>query len=207
MKLKTISSAVIILLSLIFSFQARGETAQEVLNKAANKVKAAKGVEVNYSATTNGHSISGVLKHAGAKFYVKAGGMETWYNGKALYTHNPSTKETTVVTPSAGELAEVNPLVYLKSYSTYFTPSFSKNKQTGKYVIDLKSKSRKAPAKKITVVINSKTLNPEKFTITSLDGSVTNVSLSKVNYSNSFASSVFDYPKSRFPNVNIVDLR
>ncbi|MDE6408797.1 MAG: hypothetical protein K2K81_00925 [Muribaculaceae bacterium] len=192
---------------MFLSFQAKGETAGDILAKSASKVKGSKGVEVNYNISGGGRSISGVLKSSGSKFYVKAGGMESWYNGKSLYTYNPSTKETTVVNPTPAELAEVNPLIYMSSYSKFFSPAFSKNKPAGKYVIDLNSKSRKAPAKKITVFINSKTLHPEKFIITATDGSVTNVSITKGNYACSFASSVFEYPKARFSNVNLVDLR
>lgn len=207
MNCKKIYIAIFALLSLMIPFQANAETAQDVLAKAAQKVKGAKGIEVSYSASSAGRSVSGLLKSAGSKFYVKTGGMETWYNGKVLYTYNPSTKETTVITPSAAELSEINPLLFLNSYNSYFTPSFSKNGRNGKYVVDLKSKSRKAPAKKVTVIINSKTLYPESFSITALDGSVTNLSVTKINYAASLNASTFEYPKSRFPNVSIVDLR
>lgn len=204
---KYIKLLFIAFISLFISLEVNAQTADAILAKASAKVKSAKGLDISYSAASNGRAVSGVLKSSGSKFYVKTGGMETWYNGKALYTYNPSTKETTVVTPTVAELSEINPLLFLNSYSTYFTPSFSGNKQNGKYIIDLNSKSRKAPAKKITVFLNSKTLYPEKFIITSLDGSRTNMSITKTNYAASIAASAFEYPKSKYPNVSVVDLR
>ncbi|MBD5184186.1 MAG: hypothetical protein HDS97_04750 [Bacteroidales bacterium] len=208
MKLRNIITVFVLVFGAIFSTEVFcASTPQDILSKAAGKVRGAKGVDASYSLSSKGQSLQGVLKSVGSKFYVKAGGMETWYNGKELYTYNPSSKETTVMLPSASELAEVNPLLYLNQYNQYFTPVFSKNNQAGKYIIDLNSKSRKAPAKKITVFLNAKTLAPEKFIITSQDGSVATLTITKLNFAASIGSSTFNYPKSRFPNVNIVDLR
>ncbi|MDE5807958.1 MAG: hypothetical protein K2H76_07550, partial [Muribaculaceae bacterium] len=195
---------------LIFGSEVRGETAAQVLAKAAGKAKSAKGIEASYSMRSAGRSITGSLKSAGSKFYVKAGSMESWYNGKELYSYNPSTKETTVVNPTPSEIAEINPLLYLSSYNQYFEPVYSKNKQSGKFIIDLKIKSKKTPVKpvkKITVFLNSKTYQPEKFLITSLDGNVVTLTISKISYAANFGSSVFEYPNSRFPKATIVDLR
>lgn len=206
MKLK-INIFFLFLSLLTFSFQAKGETASEILTKASNTIKGAKGVNVTYKLTSGGNSLSGSLKSSGSKFYVKAGGMESWYNGKSLYTYNPSTKEATVVSPTASDLAEVNPLLYMGWYNKYFDAVFSQNKQSGKYIIDLKSKSRKAPAKKITVFLNSKTSYPEKFIITSPSGDVTTVKIDELNVGKSLSSSLFEYPAKRMYNIKLIDLR
>lgn len=196
-----------VIASFIASLPVHGQTAESVLQKASVKVKSVKTVDASFSATSSGRSMSGTLKSSGSKFYVKTGGMETWYNGKTLYTYNPSSKETTIVTPTMSELSEVNPLLFLNSYSSYFNPTFSKNKQNGKYIIDLNSKSRKSPAKKITVFLNAGTLYPEKFIITSNDGNQTNLTITKIRYGGSSNSSEFEYPKSKYPKATIVDLR
>lgn len=207
MKNKIFMLLCLILSGFICSVESRAQTAQGVLSKAAGEVKGAKGIEVNYTISGQGKSLSGQLKAAGSKFYVKAGGMESWYNGKNLYTYNPNSKETTVVSPTPSELAEINPLLYLNSYASLFEAAFSQNKQTGKYIVDLKAKSRKAPVKKVTIFLNAKSYQPEKFVITSLDGSVATVTIVKSNYGAALSSSVFEYPKGRLPNAQIVDLR
>lgn len=207
MKTKILIALLLIFSGCLNSMQSHAQTAQSVLAKAAGKVKAAKGIEVNYTVSGQGNTFGGVLKASGSKFYVKAGGMESWYNGKSLYSYNPGSKETTVVSPTPGELAEINPLLYLDSYSALFEPVFSQNKPAGKYVIDLKAKSRKAPVKKVTIFLNSSSYHPEKFVITALDGGVVTLTVGKSNYAASLAASVFEYPKSRFANVQIVDLR
>ena len=199
--------AIISFLALSMPFIAKGQTAGEILAKASSAVQKSKGVNVSYSFASGGKSLSGNLKTAGTKFYVKAAGMESWYNGKALYTYNPSTKETTVVTPTAAELAEVNPLLYMGSYNKYFDAVFSQNKQAGKYIIDLKSKSRKAPAKKITVFLSSKTYYPEKFIITSTSGDVTTLNIKEMSVGANNSASIFEYPTSKMSNVKLVDLR
>ena len=207
MTLKLKITAFLIFLCLGFSFSAKGETAGEILTKASSVFQRAKGVNVSYTVTSGGKSLSGLLKSSGSKFYVKAGSLESWYNGKDLYSYNPSVKETTVVKPSASELAEVNPILYMGSYSKFFDAGYSQNKQAGKYIIDLKSKSRKAPAKKITVFLNSKNLYPEKFIITTTSGEVTVLNIKEISVGSVNAASIFEYPTKKMSNVKLVDLR
>ncbi|MDE7414581.1 MAG: hypothetical protein K2N05_12450 [Muribaculaceae bacterium] len=181
-------------------------TATDVLNKAASKIKSAKGLEVAFNISGGGNNLSGELMAAGGKFHIKAGGNETWYNGSDMYTYSGTSKETTVVKPSQSELSEVNPLVFINSYGAYFSPVFSNNKQNGKYIVDLKPKSRKAPVKKVTIFMNSQTFTPEKFIVTSHDGRVSTITVKKFSIA-SIPSSTFDYPKQRFSKIPLVDLR
>lgn len=195
------------LLGISFSSSAFTETSDEILAKAAAKAEKAKGIAASFTATGGGKSMAGELKASGSKFYVKTGGMKAWYNGKLLYNYNPSTKETTMTEPTGSELSEINPLLYLKSYKNYFTSSFSPKKQKGKQVIDLKAKSRKAPAKKITVTLNGSTLMPESFVITASDGSIVTLTVKSLSYNSPQNASTFDYPKKSLSDVKIIDLR
>lgn len=201
---------IILFLLFIFSLsivESRAENANSVLDKAAALVKKAKGVKAVFSISGAGGKMQGELLSSGTRFYVRAGGMQTWYNGKDMYTYNPSSKETTVVHPSTSELAETNPLMYLNVYKSYFTPTLSKKSGNGKYVVELKPISRKTPVKKVTVVINSKTFQPNEFVITSTDGQVTTTTISSVNYGADLSSSAFEYPRKKFPNTKLIDLR
>ena len=204
---KKIVFIIFAIIGICLPFSVSAENADNILAKASSKAENAKGITAIFSASGPGKSMSGELKASGRKFYVKTGGMQAWYNGKLLYSYNPSTRETTVVEPTSSELSEINPLMYLKSYSSYFTSSFSKNKQSGKYIIDLKAKSRKSPAKKITVTLNASTLHPEKFEITSADGNVVSLTIKSLSYNAPHNPSAFEYPKKTLSDVKVIDLR
>ena len=202
----------IILLAIVFisgltSGIVRAATASQVLAKASSKIRSAKGIDCGFTVSSSGHTLNGMLKCAGSKFQISAGGNVSWYNGKDLYTYVSSSNETTVVKPTASELAEANPLAYLQGYSAQYNASFSKNTPKGKYVVDLIPKTRKAAARKVTVTLNSATYTPEKLVITALDKSITIVKITKLTFLKSISASTFEYPKSRYARATVVDLR
>lgn len=181
-------------------------SADMVLKESAAKIKAAKGVDASFKLTMGGRSVTGTLKSSGNKFAISTSAGSSWYNGKAMWTYNPSSGETTVVTPTAAELAEVNPLVYLNSYSTNYTASFSKNKIQGQTTIILTPKKKRNAIKQVEIAIGGNKL-PSSIKITSSDGSASVVTISKLNLGSTIASSEFEYPKAKFPKAEIVDLR
>lgn len=188
-------------------FGAEAETADAFLDRAAAKARAAKGIDCNFTLSTGGKSVKGSLKTAGGKFTVSTPVGVSWYNGKTLATYNPSTRETTMVYPSAEELEETNPMAYLTSYKKNYTAAYSKASVKGKKVIVLQAKKRHAAIRSVTLTINSATLAPEKFVIKSSDNSATTVTVTSINYASSFQASTFEYPRKSYPSAEIIDLR
>ena len=181
-------------------------TAQQVAQKAAAVVGNAKGVQATFTLKSGGHTSKGTITSVGQKFSVILPQVSSWYNGKALYTYNPRTQETTVVTPTAQELLESNPLLYIKGGGGGYSYSFSTVKRTGKYVVDLVPKSKKSGIKKMTFTINAKTFQPERIAVTTTGGN-TIVDVTTFKAGVSAPASAFEYPKKKYPKAEIVDLR
>ena len=179
----------------------------EVLKKAATAANSSKGIKGSFSLTMSGKSLTGKISVSKEKFTISTPVSSTWYNGTSMWTYNPSSKETTLVKPTAAELQEANPLTYLKTYATDFTPSFSNKKISGKYVVNLVPKSKRSGIKNIEVVIDSKTFKPNTFTITSRDGSKVILKMQTLQYGVSIPVSTFEYPKNKYPKIEIIDLR
>lgn len=193
------------MLASIVSLPARSETAAEALAKAAAKISSAKGLSCSFVLTSGKNSTKGTLKSAGSKFVIKTGVSSIWYNGKTMATYNPRTKEMTLVTPTYAELAESNPLYYLKGYEKDYTASFSKSPVKGKKVVELTAKRRGVAVRKVVVTFNASDYRPEKFIVTASDGSNTSATVSGINYATTIPASEFNYPK--MAGVEIVDLR
>lgn len=187
------------------NFSAFAITAEEVLTRSASLV--AKGVSGKFSATMNGRSINGTINAVGTKFAIVTSGVSTWYNGKSMWTYNPATKETTLVTPTPSELAESNPFNYLKSWKSGYSSSLANKMQGGNYLITLTPKSKYSSVKSVMVYINGKNWKPSSFKISLKDGSVSTITPQNLTFGSEISNSVFVYPVNKYKGVEIVDLR
>lgn len=181
-------------------------TAEQVAQKAAAVISNAKGITANFSMSGNGRTVKGSVKSSGNKFSVSMPEVSTWYNGKALYTYNARIGETTVTTPTAQELLESNPLLYVKGASNSYTYKFSTVKRTGKYLVELTPRTQKGSLKKITFTINSSTYHPERIAVTTTGGSFT-VDVTSLQTNATHTAATFEYPKTKYPKAEIIDLR
>lgn len=193
----------------IFSFFvcAAAPTASQIIAKASQRVIRAGSVTANFRFSGGGQTGAGTIKSSGKKFAIETSGMSSWYNGKDLWTYTASSKETTLVRPTASELAETNPLTYLSEASKSFTCSFGKGDSAAKRIVVLTPKSRKLGVQSVTLELEGKTLNPLKINIKGRDGSVSSVVISSFRLGKTLAGSNFEYPKNKYPKIKIIDLR
>ena len=191
----------------IASLSAQGTlNAEQVMDKARAKITGAKGISADFSYFGAGQNGKGSLKVAGQKFMVTLSDADIWYNGKDMYTYNKRTAETTIMNPTAQELAEVNPLNYVKNSKELYTASFSAEKKAGKYIVELTPK-KKGEIKKVVLTLRSSDFVPEKIVVTPSTGSALSVTVSSFKTLSSIAATEFEYPKTKYPKAEIVDLR
>ncbi len=201
------AGALLMLLMLILPFSASAAlTPEQVAQKAAAVISNAGSINASFTVSANGHASKGTIKSMGNKFTVQLPEFSTWFNGKDMYTYNPRTSETTVTVPTAQELLESNPLLYVKGGAGGYTYSFSPVKRNGKYVVDLVPRSKKSGIKKLTFTINASNFHTERIAVTLASGQ-TIIDVNSFQTGAAFTSADFDYPKSRFPKAEIVDLR
>lgn len=194
------------LLSVSFRVSAAGDTADKILTDAAAKISKSSGLTASFSMTAGGHAISGSVKSSGKKFALLSNAASSWYDGKSLYTYNSASGETTIVKPSASELAESNPLSIIASAPQQFSASFAKKQTAGCSTLVLTPKGKGQGIKRAVLVVNSAKV-PSKLDITTDNGDRIVVTISNVKYGVSLPASTFVYPKSKYPKAVINDLR
>lgn len=187
-------------------FSQNSISASQVLEKVVNAITSGKGVEADFTVNNSGYSGRGSIKSSGTKFNVKMPDVEVWYNGKDMYTYNAGSGETTIVYPSDEELAETNPLEYVTNAQKKYNVTFSTVKKEGKYVLELIPKS-KGEVKRITLTIRKSDFKPDKIVVEPSSGNPISADISSFKNGVTLANSIFEYPKSKYPNVEIVDLR
>lgn len=196
------------LVVLCFSASATAtESADAVLNRVAKAVKTAVGVNASFSLSSGGQNLSGTLKSSGSKFSLVTSNTSVWYDGKTMWTYNSKTNETTVTLPTLEELAEVNPLYIVNAYSNNFTAAYAKSRTAGSKTIVLTPKSKKLGYKSVHVTIPDKSSFPTQLVVIPSSGQKITVKIEKVSTGVKFPSSAFEYPKSKYPKADIVDLR
>ena len=179
---------------------------QQILNKAVGIVSNAKGVEAKFTIYNSGYSGSGVIKSLGNKFNVTLPDAEVWYNGKDLYTYNKRAGETTVINPTPEELSESNPLAYVYGASKNYNVAFSTVKKSGRDVLELIPKA-KGEIKRITLTLRKSDSLPEKIVVEPAHGNPITAEISSFKTSVALSAGEFEYPKSKYPKVEIIDLR
>ena len=206
--MKKISLLLFLLMSFTFTVLAQTRlTPEEILTKTINKISGTTGLQVNFSVTTGGYSSKGEIFLNKNKFRVSLPDAMVWYNGKDLYTLNKNTDETTVITPSEEELEDSNPLAYISSSKRNYTVTFSTVKKSGSYVLELVTKTKRSEIKRITLTVNAKDYTPERLVIEPTSGTPTRADINTFKTVSTISPGEFEYPKAKFPKVEVIDLR
>lgn len=192
----------------VFGLNAQNNiSAAQVLANAVNKCGSSKGIEAHFNINNSGYTGNGSLKAAGGKFIVKLPDAEVWYNGKEMYTYNKGAGETTVVIPTAEELSQSNPLNYILTAQKNYNVSFSTVKKNGKYVLELTPKQKGAEIKRLTLTLRKTDFIPEKIVVEPSSGSPIVADISSFKTDVTVSASDFEYPRSKYSKVELIDLR
>lgn len=199
-------SILLYLLLLPLSVFSQSLSPEKVLEKSAAVFTASKGISVNFkiSGEITG---TGSLIGAGNKFHVSLPDAQVWYNGKEMYSYNMRIGETTVISPSAEELQMSNPFLYFNTYKGKFKAEFSRSKIAGRYVVLLKPLTKATDLRSLAITVRSSDFIPEKIVAETTNGSSLTFNITSFKTGLSFPPSDFEYPRSRYPKVEIIDLR
>lgn len=210
MKCKKISiSGLLLLLSVMFmgvcTANAEKLTPAQAVNKGALALRNAKGIKIEFSINAGGKNANGVLISKGQKFMIESPVGSSWYNGISLYTYNPRTKETTLTKPTAAELSEANPLSYIHGNAAYVATDMPEKK--GKRMIRLTPNKSGLGVKNVVLTVDPTTCLPEVISITMDNGVSTTITVKSLQLDALPNAKVFEYPKSKFPQVEVIDMR
>lgn len=203
--MKTLYLTLIALLVAVGSTAA--ESAVSVLNKAAAKITAAKGITAYYKLTADGGaSESGTLYFKGRKYAIYGKTQSTVFNGTTQWIITPDVKEITIYEPTADEVLASNPLEIIRSWSANFNASKLKS-SAGKFKVQLKPKRGDTSLKSVIITLNSTTWIPSEMTITSPDGSTGTFVLSDVRLDANIPDSRFVVNQNSYPGYEFIDMR
>lgn len=184
------------------------QSASSILDQVASKLKNSKSVQCSFSVEGNGsRTINGRILASGNMFRLESPAGTTWHDGQTMWTSNNSTKEITIVKPSASEIRETNPFAYLDQYKNEFVLFFSRRKDPSHHLVLLNPRSVKSNVKAVEIAVNKKTMLPDRFIIRDRNDNISTVKINSLKLGSNVKASDFACPASRMTEYEIVDMR
>ncbi|MBO4665206.1 MAG: hypothetical protein J5663_12470 [Bacteroidaceae bacterium] len=201
--MKKIAYLFFVLLAFLAVTDVKAQDAKKILDKSAAAFTKAGNVKIGFSANVNGNNAGGTICISGSKFQLNTGDMIIWFDGKSMWSYAVVNDEVNVATPTAKEVARMNPYSFLTLYKKGYTCSMGKSTATEHEVI---LKGQKGSAfNTVTVRISKKTSLPSY--IKTEAKSTMEIKVNSFASKQSFPASTFTFDKKKYPKVEVIDLR
>jgi outer membrane lipoprotein-sorting protein len=188
--------------------------AQAVLDAMSKKYSALKSFQAAFTYTSAGggasESYTGEMTAKGNKFRLKMSGQEVYNDSKTMATYVKETNEVNLQDYDASAAGELNPTriftIYKKGYNYRF---LREQKQAGRTleVVELTPEKKNTQVVKLQITVDKADRSVKNWQITDKSGKVTTFQISKFVANAPAPDALFTFDKSKYPGVEVVDLR
>lgn len=185
---------------------ARAASATSVLDNVVKTINGAPSLTLNVSMQVDGDTYSAVLTMARDKFSYITGGMTVLYDGKTQWTIDTAEGEVSVTTPTAAELAETNPLAFVRAYKTNYTVTLVSQSQNS-YVVKMEARSKSAYVRSALITVDGSTWLPTSVSATLSTGQTMQLGVSSATKGKTLPDATFRYGTKKYPGLEVIDLR
>lgn len=181
------------------------QDANKVLDKTAATLKGSGNVKIGFTMTTEAGSSTGYIKLQGQRFVVNLGGTITWFDGKTMWSYVKKNEEVNVTTPSADEVARMNPYAFLTFYKKGYVAKMGGS--TAKEHEVVLTGSGATAYQKVVVRVNKSSHEPTYIQMLSAKGNETTIRCNSFVKNQKYTDATFRFNKKNYPNAEVVDLR
>ena len=198
----------------LFTFHlATAQDAMKVLDIAAERIRQAGNVKIEYKASIFAGSMekasaTGTMWLQGSKLKLDADGVTTWYDGKTRWCYVPASNEVSIDEPSRKEMAAMNPYTFMEIYKKGFKMSVKESVLRGDavYEVYLKAKYAKMDVKEVYVDIRKSDYQPLCIRVRESDD-WQRVSITDFKGNLNLADEFFTFQEKEYPDVLVNDMR
>ena len=192
----------LILLPFCISAQTDAKAA-EVLDKVLEDLSDNNGIRADF-----GGSETGFMLLKGEKFYLNNGNIQSWYDGKTLWSYVADTEEVNISHPTHDELQGINPYLILIRYKTDFNYTYkgsqARNGVKGHEIILTPKRSEHS---EIIRVFVSTAYQPLAMKVEQNGKVLSEINVTSYKTNQKLEDGMFKFNKSLFPNAEIIDMR
>ena len=204
-----ISKFIFYLFFLFVPFTTKAQDASKIMDAVTNSLRKYKSIKSIYTLTykENGKTSSqnGAIILQGNKYVNKTGGTMTWFDGKTMWAYVKENEEVTITTPSSEELASSNPYTFINSSKKDFTASIISS-DGNQFKIKLIPKTSNNDINYLILNVKKKSYQPVDMLVDMKNSKIIIV-LNSFETNKSYKNSSFTFSKSKYPDVEVVDLR
>ncbi|MCQ2237009.1 MAG: outer membrane lipoprotein carrier protein LolA [Bacteroidales bacterium] len=192
------------------------EVARAILEELDAKHESYKAMKVDFELTLDNRQRNtkdthkGHLDVMGNKFHLDILNSETFSDGKIVYSYSKENNEVTISTIDEEEQASMDPLKILSSWHEGYKLRYLGDAEIdGAFCteIDLYPEERMSPVVRIRITLDQKTHALRKILQQTKDGMLATYSIIKLTPMNSISDETFTFNKSKYPNVEEIDMR
>lgn len=187
---------------LLMAVASYGQTARQVLDKAAAVVSSKSGATAAFTIKGDNMNASGTIAVKGKKFQATTPQAIVWFDGKTQWTYMKKNDEVNVVNPTEAELASINPYSFIYMYRNGY--SYTMTKKGGNYEVHLKA-TGKRNISEMYITISQQSYAPLQLRMKQQKGWTT---IDIKNFKKaSLADGTFRFNFKDFPTAEVIDLR
>lgn len=199
----------LLMLAAAFGFTAAGAatpTAADILARAVAALKAAPGIDAQFTATSQGASAKGSIQIGGNCFRLTTNEMSVWFDGRTQWAYSPTMGEVNISEPSLAELGQINPFAVVDGIQKGYKARRLKA-PAGQDKLELTPSGKGHSYSKVVLTLNAATSMPTHISVTTTDGTRADIAISSLKKTAQRPRSYFTFNPKSHPGVEIVDLR
>ena len=203
------------ILSFISGMQAQTVGPESIIEKTSHIYEEWGGMEVKFSihitSTRNNltENFEGTLQMKNNKFVLTTPDMVVWFNGITQWTLLPQNQEVNISNPEGDDLRMLNPMLLFQNYKNDFNVALSgeSTSMNAKAAFDIMLTPRKTESiEQIEVQIEKNTSLPARLVVT-MRNQIRHIITVQELKKKVFTDEMFTFPKTTYPDVEIIDLR
>ncbi|CAN5410541.1 hypothetical protein BH23BAC1_BH23BAC1_33860 [soil metagenome] len=214
--MKTFFSLLFIFLTVIGSVSAQKDAkALKILDEMSDKYKSIPAYKASFEYTLNNpnegvnEDLTGEIVVKGEKFRLKLGGQEIINNGKTVWTYLPEANEVNIDNYDPNE-GDMNPSTmysaYRKGYKYVFLEERTEDGNVYN-VVDLIPENRNNQFFKVRMKIDKKDKTLKSWEMFDSAGNVYMHRITSFDPDIDIANNYFEFDKSKYQGVEVIDLR
>lgn len=190
------------------------QTARQILDQTASKLKNSGGIEATFEGTTfKGNTASGQstgqIQVQGKMFKITAEQLTTWFDGKTQWTLLNGSDEVNVNTPTAAELSGLNPYSFVDLYKKGYLLKIAPTTYHGKsaHEVRMQAGDKSENVQLMILVIDKQNLLPLSIRVKDQTGNWTRIRVQSLKTHRKWNDSYFKFDEEDYPGIEVIDLR
>ena len=176
--------------------------AEKILDKVSVFLSNPEGVCIDFTGSENGYLIM-----KGEKFYLNNQSIQSWYDGKTQWSYLTDNEEVNISSPTKEEIQAISPYHLLKRYKSDYTYIYiGQSKRKGKLVHEINLTSKSDIINDIKLIISDDN-KPVAILFYRNNKLMSEVNITSLQTDSKIDDKLFRFDKTKYPQVEIIDLR